>query len=79
MGYLFVVRRFAELGASVILATRSADRTKEALAQVKAAAKSGAKVEWIRLDLQDFASIRSFVTEFQSKYNKLDLLINNAG
>lgn len=33
----------------------------------------------MRLDLSDLSSVRLFVNEFKSKYNRLDLLINNAG
>jgi hypothetical protein len=73
------VVKLAQQGASVVLACRSADRTAAALAQCQGAVKNGATAEFIRLDLQDFASVREFVATFQSKYKKLDILINNAG
>jgi hypothetical protein len=40
------------------LACRSAERTAEALEAIKKVACHGATVEFIRLDLQDFASVR---------------------
>ena len=38
-----------------------------------------AAVDVMRLDLANLASIRQFAQEFQSKYDWLDILINNAG
>lgn len=33
----------------------------------------------MKLDLMDLTSVRMFVNEFKSKYNKLNVLVNNAG
>jgi NAD(P)-dependent dehydrogenase (short-subunit alcohol dehydrogenase family) len=33
----------------------------------------------MKIDLSDLASVQSFAEEYKNKYNKLDLLINNAG
>lgn len=33
----------------------------------------------MKLDLGDLTSIRVFANEFKSKYNKLNILVNNAG
>lgn len=33
----------------------------------------------MKLDLSDILSVRLFVNEFKGKYNKLNILINNAG
>ncbi|KAI8869219.1 NAD(P)-binding protein [Ramicandelaber brevisporus] len=76
----------AKAGAHVILASRSADKTAAAIndinATLEAIAKTGAKVgsvEFLKLDLASFASIRQFVEEFKSKGLPLHLLVNNAG
>jgi NAD(P)-dependent dehydrogenase (short-subunit alcohol dehydrogenase family) len=79
-------KALAEHGATVILACRSEARGKEAVDNLKTSLKdsdtvsdSDVKVEFMSLDLGDQASIKTFVKEFDSKYKRLDLLINNAG
>lgn len=68
----------AGLGATVIIGCRSIERGQKALEEIKKDANSD-KVEFIQLDLADTQSIRSFAKEFNSRYNRLDILINNAG
>lgn len=36
-------------------------------------------VEWMALDLNDLVSVKGFADAFNSKYDKLDILMNNAG
>jgi NAD(P)-dependent dehydrogenase (short-subunit alcohol dehydrogenase family) len=69
---------FAEKGATVIMACRNLEKSQAALDQLRAEVP-GADVELMRLDLASLASVRQFVDEFQEKYERLDLLINNAG
>ncbi|KAL4506985.1 hypothetical protein ABPG72_001406 [Tetrahymena utriculariae] len=64
-------------GAKVILACRDQKRTQNALDLINSIKPNSA--EFMRLDLSDLQSVRLFVNEFKSKYNKLDTLINNAG
>jgi NAD(P)-dependent dehydrogenase (short-subunit alcohol dehydrogenase family) len=69
--------QLARCGANIILACRSVERGERALAEVKLAAQSE-KVELMRVDLASQTSIRRFAEEFLSKYDRLDVLINNA-
>jgi NAD(P)-dependent dehydrogenase (short-subunit alcohol dehydrogenase family) len=65
-------------GANVIMAVRSLDKGKEAIAQIKRIVPN-AKIDLMRLDLGDLDSIRSFATAYKAKYTTLDVLMNNAG
>ena len=38
-----------------------------------------AELDIILLDLNSLESVKAFATAFQAKYDRLDLLINNAG
>lgn len=75
---LEAARVLSNQGAHVILAVRNLSKGEEAVASVKDQNKD-AKVEAMQLDLSDLGSVRSFVKQFISRFNRLDLLINNAG
>ena len=68
----------ARRGADVVFTSRDAGRGASALVDVRA--ESGRDdVEQMSLDLGSFASIRSFCAEYRARYQRLDVLINNAG
>ena len=69
---------FARKGAQTILACRSLDKAKAALAQIQAQVPN-ASAQIMLLDLASQASVRQFAQAFNAKYDRLDLLINNAG
>jgi NAD(P)-dependent dehydrogenase (short-subunit alcohol dehydrogenase family) len=71
-------REFARKGAQTILACRNLEKGQAALDQIKAEIPD-ASAEVMQLDLARLESIRQFVEAFEAKYDRLDILLNNAG
>jgi len=71
-------RVLAGMGATVILACRDATKTQKVVEELKEDTKNN-NIEFVKLDLSDLKSIKEFSEEFRRKYNKLNILINNAG
>jgi len=65
-------------GAHVILAVRSAERGQAAVTAIQRA-HPGAAAEAMALDLSNLSSVRRFADTFLQRFEKLPLLINNAG
>ncbi len=75
---LSIAHELARHGATVCLACR--DQAKAAAARDEILARTpGARIELYKLDLASFDAIRAFVREFNSRHERLDALINNAG
>ena len=68
----------AKLGAQVIMVGRDEGRTAEAAEQVKSQSGNTA-ISYLLADLSSLKDVRKLALEFKSKYNKLDVLLNNAG
>jgi NAD(P)-dependent dehydrogenase (short-subunit alcohol dehydrogenase family) len=77
IGYV-TARELARKGARVVLACRSETRGAEAGDRLVSEVP-GADVEFVRLDLGDLQSVREFAATCEREYDRLDLLINNAG
>jgi NAD(P)-dependent dehydrogenase (short-subunit alcohol dehydrogenase family) len=73
-----MARALARKEATVILACRNKDKGEAAVWQIDQEYPE-AKAELMQLDLSDLASVRRFAGEFTSHYDRLDILINNAG
>lgn len=69
---------FAEKGATVIMACRSLEKGQAALEQLKGEVPN-ADVVLMQLDLASLDSVHAFAEAFEATYDRLDLLINNAG
>jgi NAD(P)-dependent dehydrogenase (short-subunit alcohol dehydrogenase family) len=67
----------ARLGFTVVITARDTDRGERARDDVRAA--SGGDVHWIALDLASLASVERCATEVLERFDRLDVLINNAG
>ncbi|AIO18161.1 Bile acid 7-dehydroxylase 2 [Candidatus Izimaplasma bacterium HR1] len=72
------VKMFVSKDATVIMATRSQERALEAISRIKADYPN-AQLEFIELNLGSKASIKNFADTYNSKYDKIDILLNNAG
>ncbi len=71
-------RVLANKNAKVIIAVRNPQKGEKALEKIKAE-NAGADVSVMIVDLADLKSVEKFAKEYRKKYDRLDLLINNAG
>lgn len=75
-GYV-CARELAKLGARVLLLNRVSPRSKAALENLQAEVPDG-KFDSVTCDLQDFESVRRAAREISSRFERLDVLCNNA-
>ncbi|MGZ9587376.1 SDR family oxidoreductase [Paenibacillus marinisediminis] len=68
----------AKKGAHVVMACRNKSRGEEALQRAIAESRS-TEIHLMTCDLASIKSIRQFASAFREQYNRLDVLINNAG
>jgi len=65
-------------GAKVIMACRNRSKADKAKAEIEQKV-AGADLDIMILDLNSLTAVRRFAEEYASRYDRLDLLINNAG
>lgn len=70
------VKAFAEKGADVVMTSRSIERGEKARSKI---GEVRGKISVMQLDLEDFSSIERFAEDFKKRYDRLDVLMNNAG
>ena len=72
------VKAFAQNGAEVIMACRSVEKGEAARAEIMKNKPNG-KIKIMPLDLMNLSSVSNFTDKFKENYNRLDVLLNNAG
>jgi len=77
IGYV-TARELARTGATVIMACRDIDRGARVRAEL-AQQTGNRRIECLHCDLASMTSIRDAASRFLSRFDRLDLLINNAG
>ncbi|TCP54058.1 NAD(P)-dependent dehydrogenase (short-subunit alcohol dehydrogenase family) [Tamaricihabitans halophyticus] len=75
---LVTARELARAGATVVLACRDTQKGEQA-AELITKQIPNAKLAVRALDLADLASVQDFAEGYAAEYERLDLLINNAG
>ena len=68
----------AKVGAEVVMVGRDEERTAKAAAFVKSQTGNQA-ISYLLADLSSLKDVRKLAEEFQDKYRKLDVMLNNAG
>lgn len=71
-------RALARTKMKVIMACRSEEKCKSARDVIKKEIPD-AEIEIMVVDLSSLSAVREFARQFRQRYNRLDLLINNAG
>ena len=71
-------RGLAQLGATIIIAARDKTKAKQTKSEL-IKSTNNKNIDFIPCDLASFKSIRKCAQEFKTRYNRLDVLINNAG
>ena len=72
------VKAYAEKGATVILTCRNYDKGEAAKNEVIKSVPT-AQIIVMTLDLADLSSVRTFAERFNREFDRLDILLNNAG
>lgn len=72
-------RSLQRMGAHVVIVGRNPEKTERVVAELSGQNHDGGKVEGMVADLSSIAEIRRLAEEFKSRFNRLDVLVNNAG
>ncbi len=75
---LATAETLAAEGADLVMAVRNSDRGEKAAGKIREKIPA-ASVTVMHLDLTDLDIVRQFASEFAARFDRLDVLINNAG
>jgi retinol dehydrogenase-12 len=75
---LITAEALAKMGATVVIVSRSEEKCRNVVAQIQANT-GNARVEYIAGDLSVMAQVRAVAAEFLRRYDRLHILVNNAG
>ncbi len=67
----------ARAGAAVVIVGRNPEKTRAVAGQIEQ--ESGTKVDYLLADLSVQAEVRRLAEDFRQRYDRLDVLVNNAG
>lgn len=73
---LGMARGLARAGASIVVAGRNTEKSKNAVAEIE---KLGAKAFAHEIDVTDEGAVAAMVEATTAKFGRLDILVNNAG
>lgn len=71
-------KRLALMGGEIVIAGRNQEKTENVVEEIKSFS-GNKKVSYLLADLSSQAQIQQLAEDFRSKFNRLDVLINNAG
>ena len=76
-----IARGLARRGASLLLPCRNPEKGARVAESLRASAAPDARIELVRMDLEDLASVRSAASELEARAagRGIDLLVENAG
>ncbi len=68
----------AKKGAQVVIGCRSEEKGRQAVAVIRSRSENDS-ADFLLVDLADLNTVKTFALEFLEKFDRLDVLINNAG
>lgn len=75
---LETARALAKMGAKIVIVGRNPVKTAEVAAELKQSTGSE-HIDFLLADLSLMAQVRKLADEFKARYDRLDVLVNNAG
>jgi len=73
---LEIARQLGQIGFHVLVGARNVDGGRKAASSI---VESGASAEFVQIDVSDAASIRQAAKAVETRFDHLDVLVNNAG